>query len=125
MRQRLSALLTIKSLVTLTATAVFAALALGGQHTVAQRLERRAPPAHQKARLQRAPHERAEEADGKGYLDLPKFHKKKPSVSSNSLSMDDFFVFQTKIVQKVCSSALRSAPQAARQTSSASIFACP
>ncbi len=32
--------------------------------------------------------------------------------------MDGFFVFQTKIVQKVCSSALRSAPQAARQASS-------
>ena len=32
--------------------------------------------------------------------------------------MDGFFVFQTKIVQKVCSSTLCSAPQAARQASS-------
>ena len=38
MRQRLSALLTIKSLVTLTATAVFAALALGGRLTAQESL---------------------------------------------------------------------------------------
>ena len=34
--------------------------------------------------------------------------------------MDGFFVFQTKIVQKVCSSALRSASQAARHAASCS-----
>ena len=34
------------------------------------------PTSSSESRLQRTPHERAKEADGKGYLDLPKFHKK-------------------------------------------------